>query len=111
MQRTCLLMVCVLAVVSVVVASPVQTETVGEWRDYVNASWDHNLRIIREANGTHMMVVTPSRGESFRRRLVVRGDDNFQVLESDEGYRITRNGDLVLYDREGDIRTARKVER
>ena len=69
MNKT-LLIACVALVAVYVSAAPVQTEeTIGEWRDYVNDSWDHNLRIVGEGD-QYTMVITPTRGRVFRRELI-----------------------------------------
>ena len=111
MNKT-LLIACVALAAVYVSAVPVQTEeTIGEWRDYVNDSWDHNLRIVREGD-QYTMVITPTRGRVLRRELIARGDGNWEVRGSTdrEGYRITLRGDLLLYDSGGGIRTAEKVQ-
>ena len=107
-----LLIACVALAAVYVSAAPVQTEeTIGEWRDYVNDSWDHNLRIVRESD-QYTMIITPTRGRVVRRDLIARGDGNWEVRGSAdrEGYSIDLRGDLLLYDTSGGIRTAKKVQ-
>ena len=53
-------------VVSVTTAS--QTDSLGEWRDYMGDFWDHNLRIVQEDN-RYVMIVRPTRGKPLRREL------------------------------------------
>ena len=77
-----LLIACVALAAVYVSAAPVQTEeTIGEWRDYVNDSWDHNLRIVRESD-QYTMIITPTRGRVVRRDLIARGDGNWEVRGS-----------------------------
>ena len=97
-------------VASVTTAS--QTDSLGEWRDYMGDFWDHNLRIVQEDN-RYVMIVRPTRGKPLRRELTelpAQGVRRFKVDAADGIYVIQADGDLGLYDSEGLIRVAKKIE-
>ena len=90
-----------------------QTETIGQWRDYLGTFWDHNLRLVQEDN-QYIMIGTPTRGNPFRRELVevaaAAGETRrFQVEGADDIYTIQADGHLGLHDRDGPIRVAKKI--
>ena len=107
-----IVMVLACAVYSTTLESAQKPDSIGEWRDYIGDFWDHNLRIVQEDN-RYVMVVRPTRGKPFRRELTelpARGVRRFKVDGADDIYVIQADGDLGLYDREGLIRVAKKVE-
>ena len=74
--------------------------------------WDHNLRIVQEDN-RYVMIVRPTRGKPLRRELTelpAQGVRRFKVDAADDIYVIQADGDLGLYDSEGLIRVAKKIE-
>ena len=110
------------AVASVTTAS--QTDSLGEWRDVMGDFWDHKLRIVQEDN-RYVMIVRPTRGKPLRRdwdhklrivqedkltELPAQGVRRFKVDAADGIYVIQADGDLGLYDSEGLIRVAKKIE-
>ena len=107
-----IVMVLACAVYGTTLESAQKTDSIGEWRDYVGDFWDHNLRIVQEDN-RYVMVVRPTRGKPFRQELTelpARGVRRFKVDGDDDIYVIQADGDLGLYDSEGLIRVAKKVE-
>ena len=98
-------------VASVTTAS--QTDSLGEWRNYVGDFWDHNLRIVQEDN-RYIMIVTPTRGDPFQRELTELPAEAEMVRQFSAGngdiYAIQADGNLGLYDSDGLIRVAQKIE-
>lgn len=91
-------------------------ETVGVWRDKVNAQWDQTIR-IQKLGGMFTLECSFSDGSMVRRKMVAvqskRGErQRFRDRESDFGeeYAILADGDLALYDREGFIRKAKRKQ-
>ena len=90
-----------------------QTDSLGEWRDYIGDFWDHNLRIVQEDN-RYSMISTPTRGNPFRLELTELSPEvgvgrQFSAGNGDI-YAIQVDGNLGLYDSDGLIRVAQKIE-
>ena len=95
------------------VAGP-SPETVGVWRDKVNAEWDQTIR-IQKLGGLFTLECSFPDGSTVHRSMVAvkcrRGErQRFRDRESEFGeeYVIMADGDLALYDREGFIRKAKR---
>ena len=93
-----------------------QTDSLGEWRDHLGDFWDHNLRIVQEDN-RYIMIVTPTREDPFRQELTELPPEagmvrKFSTENSPGGdiYAIQPDGNLGLYDSDGLIRVAQKIE-
>ena len=90
-----------------------QTDSLGEWRDYIGDFWDHNLRIVQEDN-RYIMIGTPTRGDPYRRELTELPPEAGMVHKFSSGngdiYAIQADANLGLYDSDGLIRVAQKIE-
>lgn len=83
---------------------------IGEWRDYVNSSWDCSIKIY--SKNECFMINACADGSKAKTTLQKTAPNEFASINNGFGehYLIKNNGDLALYDRNGYIRTAKKVE-
>ena len=101
-------------VASIITApSASQADSLGEWHDYIGDFWDHNLRIVQEDN-RYIMIGTPTRGNPFRLELTELPPEVGVARQFSAGsgdiYAIQVDGNLGLYDSDGLIRIAQKIE-
>ena len=105
------------ALATLIVSAPHAStyEVIGEWVDSVGEAWRHNIKIVSE-DGSLFRISTFQDGSTNRGRLIQIAPKTgqraaYKDVESAHGevYAIDEKGDLLLYDREGFIRKARRV--
>ncbi len=89
---------------------------VGEWSDNLGTYWKQNIKII-EHNKKFYRISTFQDGSSGKAELIEtkpkKGQKRaFKDMSSSRGevYAIDENGNLDMYDREGFIREAKRVQ-
>lgn len=113
LQRAFFIFLAVSLVGSVALA---QETTIGEWDDTLGTFWSQNIKIV-EAEGKLYRVTTfpkerPSRAELTEVKPLSGERRRFRVNQSPDGeaYAIGANGNLRLFDSDGFIREAKRIQ-